>query len=457
MRSGSTHRFVAAITAALATLLFNALPTHAQDRLFVFGQEVGSHGRFGQKLGDLPPWIRRSTDGDPEFVGGGRYVKTAEHIVVGSFPAERWVLIWRVFDTFTGREIALPSNERVVADPIRPRVFVLDGQDVRAVDVNTGATTVLATARSGPNPPVPFGTPPLPTAPPEAQYAPGPSHLVVRRAAASGTAWELAVLDATTGALVRTVPDLGPTGFGAEWIVTPDGTRLFAIGGGTFATGILGLRAIDAMTGAVVATTAPTSGRLRWDDLFQRLYVVTNLTGALKAFDRQLTPLGQTDGGYCFSNVRVSPHTGRLYHLRAAGGGGSYYGAIDTRLEVFDGGSGARLADASVTGSLGFGTDRPACGDYTMLLATAPGAPRSLSAAVAGRDLTLTWTTVGDASAFVLDVGLAPGRTNLTFSVGASSPVTIANAPPGTYYLRVRGTNVFGVSQPSNVTAVVVR
>ncbi len=455
MRPRSTHGFVGAVTAALALLL--AAPAHAQDRLFVFGQEVGTHGHFGQKLGDAPPWIRRSTDGDPEFVGGGRYVKTAEHIVVGTFPTERWVLISRAFDTFTGREIPLPSNERVVADPIRPRVFVLNGQDVRAVDLDTGQSTVLASARSVPNPPGPFGTPALPTAPPEAQYAPGPSHLFVRRAAAAGTTWELAVLDVTTGALVRTLPDFGPTGFGNEWIVTTDGTRLFAIGGGTFATGILGVRAIDAMTGAVVATTAPTSGRLRWDDVFRRLYIVTNLTGALKAFDRQLTPLGQTDGGYCFSNVRVSPHTGRLYHLRAAGGGGSYYGAIDTRLEVFDGGTGARLADASVTGSLGFGTDRPACGDYTMLLATAPGVPRSLTAAVSGRDVTLTWTNVGDASAFVLDVGLAPGRSDVTFGIGATSPVTIANAPPGTYYLRVRGTNAFGVSQPSNETAVVVR
>ena len=356
MRPRSTHRFVGAVTAALALLL--AAPAHAQDRLFVFGQEVGTHGHFGQKLGDAPPWIRRSTDGDPEFVGGGRYAKTAEHIVVGSFPNERWVLISRVFDTFTGQEIPLPSNERVVADPIRPRVFVLNGLDVKGVDLDTGQSTVLAPARSVPNPPGPFGTPAPPTTPPEAQYAPGPSHLFVRRAAAAGTAWELAVLDATTGALVRTLPDFGPTGFGNQWIVTTDGARLFVTGGAALNT-----RAIDAVTGLEVAAIG-VHGNLRWDDAFERLVMSSNLSSALRVFDRQLVPLGAVDGGYCFSNVKTSPHTGRIYHLRAAGGGGSYYGAIDTRLEVFDGGTGARLADASVSGSLGFGTDRPACGDY---------------------------------------------------------------------------------------------
>ena len=230
MRPRSIHRFVGAITAALA-MLFLAVPAHAQDRLFVFGQEVGTHGHFGLKLGDAPPWIRGSTDGNPEFVGGGRYVKTAEHIVVGSVPNERWVLISRVFDAFTGHE----------SRSLRTNALSPTGSG-RGCSSSTARTsgrwtstpvnlTVLAPARSVPNPPGPFGTPALPTAPPESQYAPGPSHLFVRRAAAAGTTWELAVFDATTGALVRTLPDFGPTGFGNEWIVTTDGALLFVTGG----------------------------------------------------------------------------------------------------------------------------------------------------------------------------------------------------------------------------------
>jgi hypothetical protein len=76
--------------------------------------------------------------------------------------------------------------------------------------------------------------------------------------------------------------------------------------------------------------------------------------------------------------------------------------------------------------------------------------------AVNGRDVSLSWTNVGDAANIVVDAGLAPGRTDVTFSLGAASPVTIANAPPGTYYLRVRGTNAFGVSRPSNEVVVTV-
>ena len=53
--------FVAA--AVVATQTNAAL---AQDRLVVFGQEVGTSGRFGQKLGDAPAWIRQSTASSPQ-------------------------------------------------------------------------------------------------------------------------------------------------------------------------------------------------------------------------------------------------------------------------------------------------------------------------------------------------------------------------------------------------------
>jgi hypothetical protein len=44
----------------------------------------------------------------------------------------------------------------------------------------------------------------------------------------------------------------------------------------------------------------------------------------------------------------------------------------------------------------------------------------------------------------------------VTLALGATSPVTIPTAPPGTYYLRVRGTNAFGVGQPSDEVVVTV-
>ncbi len=250
-----------------------------------------------------------------------RYVMTVEDTATVGF-------ITRVTETLTGRGISLPGVARVVADPIRPRVFVLDSIDVRALDLDTGTTTVLASARSVP----------APACRRSCRYprrisprTPGSCSFAGRTRQERPGKWS-----SSTWRAVRwfaPFPISPPPASDADWIVVPDGTRLFAIGGGDFVTGPLGARAIDATTGLVLAS-APASGRLRWDDVHQRLYVVGNLTGALKAFDHQLTPLGQTDSGYCFSNVRVSPHSGRLYHLRAAGGGGSYYGAIDTRLEA---------------------------------------------------------------------------------------------------------------------------
>jgi hypothetical protein len=75
---------------------------------------------------------------------------------------------------------------------------------------------------------------------------------------------------------------------------------------------------------------------------------------------------------------------------------------------------------------------------------------------VTGRDVALRWGNVGDATNFFLEAGTAPGRTDVTLALGATSPVTIPTAPPGTYYLRVRGTNAFGVGQPSDEVVVTV-
>ena len=46
--------------------------------------------------------------------------------------------------------------------------------------------------------------------------------------------------------------------------------------------------------------------------------------------------------------------------------------------------------------------------------------------------MTLDWTNVGAASHFVLDVGVAPGRTDASVFQDASTHVVFANVPPGT-------------------------
>lgn len=85
-----------------------------------------------------------------------------------------------------------------------------------------------------------------------------------------------------------------------------------------------------------------------------------------------------------------------------------------------------------------------------------PGAPRDVTAVVIGRDVTLTWTNVGAASAFLLDVGVAPGQAALTIPLSWQSQAVFATVPPGTYYVRLRGANAFGTGRPSPEARVVV-
>jgi hypothetical protein len=66
-----------------------------------------------------------------------------------------------------------------------------------------------------------------------------------------------------------------------------------------------------------------------------------------------------------------------------------------------------------------------------LVLRTAPGAPRDLRALVNGHDVTLTWTNVGGASHFVLEVGLVSRRLDTRIFLGPDPRVTFANVPPG--------------------------
>ena len=109
-----------------------------------------------------------------------------------------------------------------------------------------------------------------------------------------------------------------------------------------------------------------------------------------------------------------------------------------------------RTAAPAATRSGGY-----SCGPLTVL--TAPGAPRAVQAAVAGHTVVLTWTNIGAASEFVLDVGFAPGRTDLSMNLGPDTRATFSDVPPGTYYLRLRGGNSFGGGKPSAEVAITVR
>jgi hypothetical protein len=417
----------------------------AQDRLFVGPSELGAFGRFGQRLAAAPGATANGLSPvHGQFVAGGRYVVTIEPIAL-------FTTVARVYDTGTGLVTQELNGTLLAVDPAGPHVFMLDGAVVSDHDLDRRTSRPLITAEQWDLPEFPFGNLVL------GAYASAAGELFVNRRVPGGTGPEIAVVRVRDGAIVRTLPAADPTQPMTRWLASPDGRRLWAVE--TFRPGrpYYALALVDGVTGARVASRPLQSPALVRDERFGRIYAVGK---TLEVYDDDLTPLAALPmRDSCGQpNLAVSPHTGRTYVLESEGGGGSSTAPripITYYLSVFDGASGRRLDTRIVTGEVG-PANTSDCRGLPVTVLTAPLPPRTVTAAVSGRDVTLAWTNAGDASDIVLDVGVAPGRTDLTLSVGSSSPITIANAPPGTYYLRVRGTNAFGVSQPSNEVAITI-
>lgn len=198
----------------------------------------------------------------------------------------------------------------------------------------------------------------------------------------------------------------------------------------------------------VATGTISTAGRidvladagLVWDEVNDRLFVVSD---RVDVYAHDLVPIGSAvTGGRC-NDLAISSHTGRIY-LNVL-----YRDSLRfwSTLSVYDAGRLRKLEEG----------DRRSSWDCGIQVLTAPGAPRDLRASVAGRNVTLTWTNIGAASNFVLDVGVAPGRTDLSLHLGSTPFAIFQGVPPGTYYLRLRGGNIHGGGRPSEEVAVTVR
>ncbi len=125
-------------------------------------------------------------------------------------------------------------------------------------------------------------------------------------------------------------------------------------------------------------------------------------------------------------------------------------GPRDPRLEILDGRTGrvtaqVSLGSAPLSGPLLAGMD-------------VPGAPTDVNVAVQGRFVRVSFQPGDDATSFSIDVGSAPGLTNLlSLPVGFATDLIFHNVPPGTYYLRVHGRNDVGVSAPSDEIRVEIQ
>ena len=87
-----------------------------------------------------------------------------------------------------------------------------------------------------------------------------------------------------------------------------------------------------------------------------------------------------------------------------------------------------------------------------------PGTPSELRVAVVDFEVTLTWKAPPDpasVAAYVIEAGSAPGATNLAqLNTGSTATSLTVSAPPGTYYVRVRGWLGGFVGAPSNEVVV---
>jgi hypothetical protein len=87
-------------------------------------------------------------------------------------------------------------------------------------------------------------------------------------------------------------------------------------------------------------------------------------------------------------------------------------------------------------------------------------APTNLTAQVVGSTVMLTWLAPSPGApvaSYIIEAGSAPGQANLvSLTVGATTNLSVSAVPAGTYYVRVRASNVAGTGAPSNEVAVVV-
>jgi len=79
-----------------------------------------------------------------------------------------------------------------------------------------------------------------------------------------------------------------------------------------------------------------------------------------------------------------------------------------------------------------------------------PGAPDSLSADVTGTTVSLSWSSVGDASDYVVLVGWTPASSETVLTNTLEAHHSIGDLPVGTHYARVHAHNWCGTSEPSD-------
>jgi len=246
----------------------------------------------------------------------------------------------------------------------------------------------------------------------------------------------LGALDATTGRPLAWDPPIDSPGGGPyvervpAILVQPD---LVAVGG---AMSNVNGRQVANLAVFPVTTPRPPPPQAISARVSGYTATVTWLAGGAPRADSYVVEAGSSSGA---ADVGVFP-VGPATTVSGTLGAGRYF----VRVKGI-GTGGAGLASSEVI------LDLPA-------VAAPPAAPATLTGAVTGGVVTLQWqAAVGNPTTYVVEAGTASGLSNLAvFATGHLDTRLAAAPPPGTYVVRVRAANAFGMSGPSNEITLIV-
>lgn len=227
---------------------------------------------------------------------------------------------------------------------------------------------------------------------------------------------------------------------------------------------VLTVTPLAGQTGSTDITVDVTDGVASAGVTFTLTVLAENTLPTISPITNQTTTMGVTVGPLTFT---VGDADGGTLEVTAVSSNTSLLPPAGITL----GGSGGNrtIALAPAAGQVGVTTITVTVADTLGGTATTafqltvnglpPGPPQNFAASVADTQVTLTWqapVSGGVPTNYILEGGTSPGGVNLpTTPVGLVTSY-LTTLPPGTYYLRLRAANDFGLSEPSEEITVVV-
>lgn len=330
---------------------------------------------------------------------------------------------------------------RLLADPLRPRVF-FDGVsgEVVVLDAGPQGRRVLLPAS-------------VTTSVGEFAYAPGADVLAVAVATLTGPfpgtlTYELRLVNVGSATTLRTMPlPEAPT----QLAISADARTAYVyLGGGSSLESIV---AYDTVTGLETARSAPfpfsSYVPMMLDEHRGLLFLQHQSAGRLVALDpRTLGPVADltvAPPGDLFGIVPGRGMTG-AYIARRHG-----MACPDVTIDALD--LTGHLRDSFAVKAV---LPVSACPALYGPVFRAPTVVTDLSSTTAGHQVSLSWANPGDVSNFQLLVGTSPGITALALSTGITAGVVFDGVPSGVYFVRIVAHNEVGHGPASGEIRIVV-